>query len=101
MSQYFSFSSLQLSESTSHATDLSKTTPSIPSQRQKRNTMAPPLQQAPALAASRAGGCREQSTSDKQTSDQQSQHWISGIITCLRPVWSFIGRTALEEKLKG
>lgn len=40
------------------------------------------------------------SLANKSPSEPQP-HWISGIITCLRPVWSFIGRAALEEKLRG
>lgn len=53
----------------------------------------------------RMDGQHEQMPTDSKlnSSNQQQEpaNWINGIITCLKPVWSFIGRAALEEKLRG
>lgn len=49
----------------------------------------------------RIDGQHEPHTDTKQSEQHEQTNWISGIITCLKPVWSFIGRAALEEKLKG
>ena len=88
-------SSLQLSDGqASHVTDVAKT-PSTP-QRQSKNTMVPPKQYSV-----RIDGQHEPHTDTKQSEQHEQTNWISGIITCLKPVWSFIGRAALEEKLKG
>lgn len=96
------FSSLQLSDAptTSHDTDIPKvhhqsSTNCINSKR--RNTMVPPKHYS-----IRIDGHHEEVDSSKTHSDFQQANWINGIITCLKPVWSFIGRaTAIEEKLKG
>ncbi|KAF6041255.1 hypothetical protein EB796_000417 [Bugula neritina] len=85
-SNIFSSSSLALSESTNsgHVTDIPRTTPH---HRQSKNTMVPPKQQT--------------YNKDELKQPPNSQpYWINGLITCLKPVWSIIGRATLEEKLK-
>lgn len=48
----------------------------------------------------RLDGQHEPVNGTKTAQDPQA-NWISGIITCLKPVWTFIGRATIEDKLKG